>query len=89
MAGRGKQWKDHRRLINAILWKPRTGAPARRGRMPQAESCRCKEGVEHPADEVLGRSRRGLGTTLDLACDGAGRPLSVVLTPASATRARS
>jgi len=26
---RGKQWKDHRTVINGILWKPRTGAPWR------------------------------------------------------------
>lgn len=32
-------------------------------------------------DEALGRSRGGLTTKLHLACDGAGRPLAVVLTP--------
>ena len=37
--------------------------------------------VAHPADEALGRSRGGLTTKLHLACDGLGRPLSVVLTP--------
>jgi transposase len=26
---RGKQWKDHRTVINGILWKLRTGAPWR------------------------------------------------------------
>jgi len=26
---RGKQWTDHRRVINGILWKLRTGAPWR------------------------------------------------------------
>jgi transposase len=26
---RGKQWQDHRRVINGILWKLRTGAPWR------------------------------------------------------------
>lgn len=25
----GKQWQDHRRIINGILWKLRTGAPWR------------------------------------------------------------
>jgi transposase len=37
--------------------------------------------VQHPADEGLGRSRGGLTTTFHLACDGKGRPLSVVITP--------
>src|SRR5215467_11531707 len=27
--GRGGQWQDHRRVINGILWKVRTGAPWR------------------------------------------------------------
>ncbi len=27
--GRGKQWSGHRRVINGILWRPRTGAPWR------------------------------------------------------------
>jgi transposase len=25
--GRGRQWRDHRQVINGILWKLRTGAP--------------------------------------------------------------
>ena len=27
--GRGKPWADHRRVVNGILWKLRTGAPWR------------------------------------------------------------
>ena len=27
--GRGKPWADHRRVINGVLWKLRTGAPWR------------------------------------------------------------
>ena len=35
----------------------------------------------NPQDEALGRSKGGFSTKLHLACDGKGRPLSVVLTP--------
>src|SRR5579859_5220663 len=40
-----------------------------------------KKGVQHPADEGLGRSRGGLTTKFHLACDGKGRPLAIVITP--------
>ncbi len=59
----------------------RPGASARGRRPPQAGTRRRKEGVEHPEDEALGRSRGGLSTKVPLACDGKGRPLSVVVTP--------
>jgi transposase len=137
---RGKQWKDHRTVVNGILWKLRTGAPwrdlperygswqtcydrfvrwrrdgtwdrllsraqtkcdaasevewevsvdqhcrpgasARGRRPPQAGTRRRKKGVEHHEDEALGRSRGGLSTKVHLACDGQGRPLSVIVTP--------
>jgi transposase len=35
----------------------------------------------NPEDEALGRSRGGFSTKVHLACDGKGRPLSVVITP--------
>ncbi len=35
----------------------------------------------NPEDEALGRSRGGFSTKVHLACDGKGRPLSVVVTP--------
>lgn len=39
-----------------------------------------KRGTRHP-DEALGRSRGGLTTKIHLACDGKGRPLSLMITP--------
>jgi transposase len=40
-----------------------------------------KKGISHPIDEGLGRSRGGLTSKVHLACDGKGRPLSIVITP--------
>ena len=40
-----------------------------------------KKGICHPSDEGLGRSRGGLTSKFHLACDGRGRPLSIVITP--------
>jgi transposase len=57
------------------------GPPARRGRQRRAERGGRKKGLLNPTDEASGRSRRGFSTKLHLACDGKGRPLSVVLTP--------
>jgi transposase len=42
---------------------------------------RTKKEFCHPADEGLGRSRGGLTSKVHLACDGKGRPLSIVITP--------
>src|SRR3954454_6797945 len=44
---------------------------------PQA---RPKKGDPHFQNEAIGRSRGGLTTKIHLACDGHGRPLSVLLT---------
>jgi len=133
---RGRQWRDHRQVLNGILWKLRTGAswrdlPERYGPWrtcydrfvrwrrdgtwdrllthAQAKSDAGGEvvwevgvdgtavrahqhaagarkggggtGASTVADEALGRSRGGLTTKLHLACDGKGRPLSIVVTP--------
>ena len=59
----------------------RAGSPARCGSTHKAESQRSKKGLGHSLEEALGRSRGGLSTKVHLACDGKGRPLSVVLTP--------
>lgn len=137
---RGGQWRDHRTVVNGILWKLRTGAPWRdlperygpwqtcadrlyrwrrdgtwdrilvhaqtrsdaagevvwevsvdsstarahhhasgaRRRPSRADE---KKGIQHSADEGLGRSRGGLTTKFHLACDGEGRPLSIMITP--------
>jgi transposase len=50
-------------------------------RTSPAQPGRRKKGICHPANEGLGRSRGGLTTKFHLACDGKGRPLSVVITP--------
>ena len=57
------------------------GPPACRGCESQAGQRRRKRGLLNPEDEALGRRRGGFSTKVHLACDGKGRPLSVVLTP--------
>jgi transposase len=59
----------------------RPGASARRGCPPHPEPGGHKKGVEHPPDEAFGRGRGGFSTKVHLACDGKGRPLSVIVTP--------
>ncbi len=138
---RGGRWRDHRTVVNGILWKLRTGSPwrdlperygpwqtcfdrfnrwrrdgtwdrllahaqtksdavgdvewevsvddthrcpcppARRGRKGRALRRGRKKGLPNTEDEALGRSRGGFSTKVHLACDGKGRPLSVVVTP--------
>jgi hypothetical protein len=53
-------------------------SPACGGCAPRSVSASRKKGIENPQEEALGRSRGGLTTKLHLACDGRGRPLSVV-----------
>lgn len=57
------------------------GSPTRRGSQKPAECGRRKKGLLNPEEEALGRSRGGFSTKVHLACDGKGRPLSIVLTP--------
>ena len=58
------------------------GASARRRGAEKGGGAEPVEADPNPApDEAIGRSRGGLTTKLHLACDGKGRPLSVVLTP--------
>lgn len=59
----------------------RARSPACQWRTSSAWLGRRKKGIAHPADEGLGRSRGGLTTKFHLACDGKGRPLSIVITP--------
>src|SRR5215208_6329118 len=47
----------------------------------ESRASKTQKGVSHPEDEALGRSRGSMTTKLYLACDGRGRPLSVVSTP--------
>lgn len=66
----------------------RQGAPARGGRASPAGRAGRKRGVARPAgDEVLGRGRGGFSTKVHLACDGRGRPLSVLVTAGQANEA--
>ena len=57
------------------------GSSARCGSQKPTERRGRKKGLLNPKEEALGRSRGGFSTKLHLACDGKGRPLSVVLTP--------
>ena|SRR5215210_3376098 len=55
------------------------GSPARRGCQESAERGGRKKGLLNPEEEALGCSKGGFSTKVHLACDGKGRPLSVVL----------
>ena len=71
---RGRLGSQHRQLDRASTSACERSATS-------AQSGRRKKGISHPADEGLGRSRGGLTTKFHLACDGRGRPLSIVITP--------
>ena len=64
-----------------ILTCARSRPLACQWRTSSAEPGRRKKGVHHPSDEGLGHRRGGLTTKFHLACDGKGRPLSIVITP--------
>ncbi len=72
--GRGDLGGQHRQFhgscASACQWGAASTQPSRR-----------KKGIHHPPSEGLGRSRGGLTTKFHLACDGRGRPLSIVITP--------
>src|SRR5437763_14018873 len=73
---RGGQWRDHRQVIGGMLWKLRIGAP-----WPGALwAMPARFGPWQTAYDRLGRSRGGLTSKVHLACDGRGRPLSIVVT---------
>jgi transposase len=59
----------------------RARAPARRRRAEAARPGGPQRGTAGDHNEALGRSRGGLTTKAHLACDGSGRPLSIVVTP--------
>ncbi len=55
--------------------------PVLAGRRRRARgACRPDGGQTEPGDHAIGRSRGGPSTKLHLACDGHGRPLTVMLT---------
>ena len=55
------------------------GSPARCRYQGRTKRGGRKRVLLNPKDEALGRSRGGFSTKIHLACDGKGRPLSVVL----------
>ena len=70
-------------LIDATSSAPTSTPPAPAAARAAADE---KGGRRHPADEALGRSRGGLTTKMHLACDGRGRPLSIVVHGRAAPR---
>jgi transposase len=71
--------------IGRSRWTPQscglTSTPPEPGaRSPPAQGAQPPAGQAEPVDHAIGRSRGGPSTKIHLACDGHGRPLSVVLT---------
>jgi transposase len=88
--GRSRPWRDHRQLVEGIVFRYRTGVawrdlPERFGpwqtvwKRHHRFACR-----DEPGDHALGRSRGGLSTKIHAAVDGRGRPLVILLTPGQA-----
>jgi hypothetical protein len=72
-AGRENLGGEHRQLD-----RPRPSACGWRAASAQPSG---KKGISRPPSEGRGRSRGGLTTKFPVACDGHGRPLSIVITP--------
>ncbi|MGA5063946.1 IS5 family transposase [Streptomyces exfoliatus] len=80
---RGGRWASHRRVINGILFRGRTGVPwrdlpARFGKWKTLYRCTPRQ---HRPDEGLGRSRGGLTCKIHLAGESGLRPLAFLITP--------
>jgi transposase len=65
---------------SSIVRAHQHAAGARRTTAPPRGEAHSSGGHSEPGDHAIGRSRGGLTTKIHLACDGHGRPLSVVLT---------
>src|SRR5919202_1106904 len=78
----GRPPKDHRLVVEAIVWLDRTGAPWRPGGARPRPTCRARGALadpDQPGDrEALGRSRGGYSTKLHLRVEGRGRPMVVL-----------
>jgi transposase len=88
--GRSRPWRDHRRVVEGIVFRYRTGVawrdlPERFGPWQTVSSdknSRCCR--DEPGDHALGRTRGGLSTKIHAAVDGRGRPLVILLTQGQA-----
>ena len=79
--GRSRPWRDHRQVVEGIVYRYRTGVAWPDLPEHRAGSNHKNQKWSEPDDHALGRSRGGLSTKVHAAVDGRGSPLAFLVSP--------